>query len=298
MSLNYKSLLIALAAFLWATDSLLRLPLTRELSAATIVMLEHLLAMVIVVPWLFKFWPNIKKLTARQWWGIGFVAVLASALATMAFTASFKYVSPSVSILLQKMQPLVTFAVASLWLRESWPRHFWRYAAIALAGGYLISFPALIPDLRLYSNGAMGVGLALLAAALWGSATVVGRSLLRDLPPNFLTTMRFAVALPFLVGWWFVGGGAAADLANLNWRDIFYVTIIMIGPGFGAMWIYYKGLSVTRASVSAILELAWPLAAVVLNWVFLQQTLNYVQLLGGVILIFATTKLSLWSQQS
>ncbi len=297
-SLNYKSLLIALAAFLWATDTLLRQPLSLQLNATTIVLLEHLVALVVVVPLLIKYWPDIKKIKTSEWLGLMFVGIAASALATIAFTASFKYVSPSVSILLQKIQPLVTFLLAAWLLRENLPRRFWLYAVLALGGGYLISFPEIWPRLELYKNGALGVGLALVAAALWGSATVVGRGLLKRLPPPLLTALRFAVAMPFLMVLWLVSGTAATEAASLTWRQLLSIMIIMIGPGFGAMYIYYKGLAVTRAAVAALLELTWPLAAVILNWIFLHEVLSLVQIMGAVILLYAVTRLSLWPQQS
>lgn len=296
--LNYKSLLIALAAFLWATDTLLRQPLTLQLNATTIVLLEHLAALLVVVPLLIKYWSDIKKIKTSEWLGVLFIGIAASALATIAFTASFKYVSPSVSILLQKIQPLVTFLLATWLLRESLPRHFWWYALLALGGGYLISFPEVWPHLELYKNGVVGVGLALVAAILWGSATVVGRGLLKRLSPPLLTALRFAVAIPFLIVLWLASGTAATEAANLNWRQLLSVLIIMIGPGFGAMYIYYQGLAATRASVSALLELTWPLSAVILNWVFLHEVLSLVQIIGATMLLYAVTRLSLWSQPS
>ena len=64
--------------------------------------------------------------------------------------------------------------------------------------------------------------------------------------------------------------------------------------GFGAMYLYYKGLAVTKASVSAILELTWPLAAVVLNWIFLKETLTLWQIFGGLVLTGSIAKITVW----
>jgi len=287
------SLFIVLAALLWASDALFRLPLTQHLSSWVIVFMEHLLALVFVLPILWRNWERVKVLNTKQWWSVIFIGVAASALATVAFTASFSYVGPSVAILLQKTQPLFTFLLAFLILRESLPKNFWWWAVVALVGGYLISFPEIVPELSLYNSGAIGIMLALLAAILWGSATVFGRFLSRDLPYTLVTALRFIVALPFLAMILFFNNSLGA-VADISWRDFWYLVIIMLGPGFGAMYFYYRGLKVTRASVSALLELTWPLAAVVLNWIFLHEVLSWVQILGGLMLIGAIAKITIW----
>lgn len=289
-----RSFFIALAAGLWSTDALFRKPLTADLSALAIVFAEHLLALVFVVPILVSSWAAVRKLTARQWWAVIFIGVAASALATVAFTASFSYVSPSVAILLQKVQPLITFLLAFALLGERLPKRFWLWAVFGLVGAYLVSFPEIIPQLSIYQRGLTGVALALAAAVLWGGATVFGRFLLNDVPFPVVTALRFVVALPFL-GLLLALNHGFAGFA-LSPRDLLFLTIIMFGPGFGAMYLYYRGLKVTRASVSAILELTWPLAAVVLNWIFLGDKLVWVQIMGGLLLIGAMARITLLRQ--
>lgn len=290
-----RSLFIAAAAVLWSADALFRKPLTQNLPALAIVFAEHLLALVFVVPLLIRFRAGIRLITAKQWAALGFVGIGASALATVAFTASFSYVSPSVAILLQKLQPLFTFILALPLLGERLPRNFWKWAGVALVGAYLISFPNFVPDIAIYHGGLTGVLLAVAAAALWGSATVFGRYLLHGVPFPLVTALRFLIALPFLGVLLALSSGFGA-FNSLNGRDIIFLIIIMLGPGFGAMYLYYRGLEVTKASLSALLELVWPLSAVVLNWVFLHDSLTLVQFAGGLALLGAIARLTIWSK--
>lgn len=292
-----RSLFIAAAAILWSADALFRKPLTADLSALTIVFAEHLLALIFVLPLLIRFRAGIRLLTLKQWAALAFVGIGASALATVAFTASFSYVSPSVAILLQKLQPIFTFGLAFLLLREKLPRRFWYWAVLALIGAYLVSFPYIIPSLSVYQGGGIGILLALAAAGLWGGATVFGRYLLNDVPFPLVAALRFAIALPFL--WLLLGvSGGASPFAALTSKDVWFLVIIMLGPGWGAMYLYYRGLQVTRASVSAILELTWPLSAVVLNWIFLHETLNFAQIAGGLVLLASVARLTIWRTQA
>jgi drug/metabolite transporter (DMT)-like permease len=290
------SLFIVLAALLWSSDSLFRKPLTQNLSSWAIVFIEHLLALVFVVPILIHFWDKVKLITIRQWWAVIYIGIAASALATVAFTASFSYMSPSVSILLQKIQPLVTFLLAFIVLRERLPQRFWLWASLALVGAYLVSFPEIVPQFAFYQKGIIGVILALTAAILWGGATVFGRYLLNDIPHILVTALRFIVALPFLALLLGLNGGFSSFA--LSGRDLIFLIIIMLGPGFGAMYFYYRGLKVTQASISAILELTWPFLAVILNWIFLHETLGIVQIIGGLVLIGSIARLTIWSTQS
>ncbi len=290
-----RSLFIALAALLWSADALFRQPLTQELSAITIVFSEHLFAMVFVVPLLWYYWSQLRALSLKQWGAVLVIGVAASALATVAFTAAFSYVGPSVAILLQKTQPLFTFLLAFIILREKLPKNFWWWASLGFVGAYLVSFPEIIPQLSFYQHGGFGVLLALTAALLWGSATVFGRYLLKNVSYPLVAALRFIVALPVLTLLVILNGGFGG-FVSMSGKDVLFLIIIMFGPGFGAMYLYYRGLQVTRASVSAILELTWPLAAVVLNWIFLGDTLTWVQILGGLVLVGAMTKLTIWQK--
>ena len=59
-----------------------------------------------------------------------------------------------------------------------------------------------------------------------------------------------------------------------------------------SLLIYYKGLENTKASVATLAELGFPLAAVLVNWVFLKTTLAPMQILGMSILLFSVFKLA------
>jgi drug/metabolite transporter (DMT)-like permease len=58
-----------------------------------------------------------------------------------------------------------------------------------------------------------------------------------------------------------------------------------------ALLIYYYGLQRVAASRAAILELAWPLSAVIIGWLFLHQGLTPTQALGAITLLATTSRL-------
>ena len=64
-------------------------------------------------------------------------------------------------------------------------------------------------------------------------------------------------------------------------------------PGLAALLLYYAGLRSTKASLASIGELAFPVTAVIANWLLLDIRLTPSQLLGGIILVTSVTLLTL-----
>lgn len=288
--------LVAFAAFLWAIDAPFRKYLTGDLSSTTIVFMEHVLIVVVVLLWLRPYLREFKKLNWRGWLALVFVSLGGSALATVFFTQSFHYLNPSVAILLQKVQPLIAILLAVIFLKERLSRQFWLWAAVALAGAYIITFPDLSIEGLSLNGGAVGVLLALAAAFFWGGSTVMGRYLLKDLSFKAMTALRFISALVFLFGIQLYYG-RLNEITLASGKDWLYVFIIAIIAGLVSLFIYYRGLRFTTASVATLAELTFPMAAVVINWIFLDAALTWVQLAGSVVLVFAITKLSLVNAQ-
>ena len=65
-----------------------------------------------------------------------------------------------------------------------------------------------------------------------------------------------------------------------------------------ALWIYYRGLKTTPVRVSAIVELAFPMTAVLIDYFLYGTTLAFTQYLAAIILLFAMYKVSSLIRQS
>lgn len=294
--------LVAVGAVLWATDTIFRQPLTETLPAAVIVLYEHIILALVSIPILWRAVPQLRRLTLKGWLSLIFIGVGASALATVAFTQSFVYGNPTISILLQKVQPIIAILLAHLLLREHIRRtgQFWFFTIVAFIGAYILSFEDLTPFRGIGDAHTLAIVYALVAAALWGSATVFGRYVLRTIEPTQTTALRFLIALPALVVLVFLQGhgGQVGDVTVPNLGNLLFMALI---PGFLAMFIYYRGLKRAKASIATVAELAFPLAATIINWILLDYTLTLIQIMGGLILvlaIFQMNRLNAREQQS
>jgi drug/metabolite transporter (DMT)-like permease len=276
-------LLIAVGAAMWGTDGILRVPLLEVASPSQIVLLEHLVLLLYSVPAVVLGWRFFRGLGAAQWVALLVIGWGGSALATLLFTTALDVGNPTVVILLQKTQPLFAIALAAILLRERLGWAYWPCFAVAMVGTYMISFGNLGPFTALGSAELLPAVLALGAALLWGSSTVLGRLVLKDVPFYALTGARLLLAVPLLAGIVVAQssvGGLAAGFASEPGR----VILLALIPGLLALLLYYRGLTGTRASYATLAELAFPATAVVLNWTFLGVGVSANQILGFVLL--------------
>jgi drug/metabolite transporter, DME family len=272
--------MVASGAALWGTDALFRRGLALELPASTLVLLEHLVLVVLMSPVLVRSFRAYRKLSKVDWLAAAVIGAGSSALATVLFTSAFRYGDPTTPLLLQKVQPLVAVGAASLLLGER-PRFRFSWFLIAgLAGAYLVSFSSptevSIVALRpaLYALGAAG---------LWGLGTVLGRHLTSQLGFAALTSLRFGLALPALVVFVAIDD-RPSGLGEITGQDFVGIVLLALVPGLAALLLYYRGLRSTPASVATLAELAFPLSAVTLNYLFFGTVLSGTQWVGVVLL--------------
>ncbi len=297
-------LFVAFAAILWATDALVRYPLVQAgIDPIFVVFFDHLLGVLLLTPYiLLKFRKQFLKISPAQWSGLFLIGGGASAIATVLFTASFRYVNPSVSILLQKLQPIFVVLLAMLFLGERPNRAFFVWAPLALLAGLAISFPdfnfAFLSEVSLESKGSL---YALGAAGLWGLATVVGKGVVSKLPPMVVTYWRFVFGLLTLgcmlafAGSFHADAGGAFTLFDalgdpMVLRSVLYLALV---PGMLALILYYQGMVRTTASTTTFMELLFPVSAVAINTIFLKTELSPIQAAAALVLLFAITQLSL-----
>jgi drug/metabolite transporter (DMT)-like permease len=285
-------LFIVTAALLWALDTLVRYPLVDSgINPVVIVFFEHLILTFLFLPKLANNLPLLGSLKLSHGFYFLMVGAGGSAVATISFTSAFIYLNPSLVILLQKFQPVVAILMARWILKEPLPRPFLFWALICLIGALLISGPDIekviklmsIDASRLASEGAiLGYLLVLTSVFFWGASTVFGKKLtLEGFKPINISAGRFLVGLLAII--FFVPWGDA--LLFKDKTDYVRLFIMVIFSGALAMWFYYQGMQRLQAKVVTILEMFFPLMAIIVNYVFLGKQLSDIQLLGGGLLL-------------
>ncbi len=287
--------LVAVAATLWASDAYFRNQLVGHLSATEIVVAEDALITVFLLPILVRSAHELRHLGLRGWVAVGLIAVGAQSLATILFTASFQQAATykvfAETFVLQQTQPLIAILLAWLILGERRKAWFWPAVAVALVGVYLVVF-AQDPTapVSALQKGRVEVGLlALGAAVLWASGTVLGRFALGSISFWSMTSLRFTLALPVLVAIVLVQYGFGGFTHYRVSDFVPNLLAIALVPGLFALLLYYRALSRTPASLATIAEMAYPVAATFIAsapppWGF-NQPIYGVQLVGTALLI-------------
>ncbi len=294
------ALAICLSATLWGLDGVVLTPRLNNLSVPFVVFLVHAVPFLLMQVPLRRAYPTLARLPARDWLFLGLVALAGGVLGTLSivkalFLVNFSRVS--VVVLLQKLQPVFAIALATLLLRERVSARFVRRAGAALVGAYLLTFGWRLPDLEGGRTVREAAGWAALAAASFGSATVLGKRLLGALDFRHATFGRYGVTTLLLLGYLTVSG-EGLPFSSVTPRNWLIVLVISLTTGSGAILLYYYGLTRVRAIVSAICELCLPLSAILFDYLVNRSVLGPWQWLGAAILVGAIALVSLQRQRA
>ena len=288
---RFSVVVVAVAATMWATDAYFRNQLISHLSATEIVVAEDALITLLLVGVLYRSRGELKKLGRRGWLAVFIIAAGAQAVATILFTASFSYRIFAETFVLQQTQPLIAIALAWIILGERRRPWFWAAAALALVAVYMVVFAQdpLAPVSALQKGRVEAGLLALGAAVLWASGTVLGRFALASISFWSMTALRFTLALPVLVAIVLVQEGPGGFTHYTLGDFVPNLVAIAVVPGLLALLLYYRALSRTPASLATIAEMAFPVAATLIAagpppWGF-SQPIYPAQIVGTVLLL-------------
>ena len=303
---RYAVVFVALAATMWASDAYFRNQLVQHLSATQIVVAEDALITLFLLPVLIRSRHELRLLGARGWTAVAVIAAGAQALATILFTASFAIAAQhqlfAETFVLQQTQPLIAIVLAWIVLGERRRPWFWPAAAVAIVAVYMVVFASdPLSPISALQNGRIEVGLlALGAAVLWASGTVMGRFALGSISFWSMTALRFTLALPVLVIVVLVQDGLGG-FGHYRFTDFVpNLLAIAIVPGLLALLLYYRALSKTPASMATIAEMAYPVAATLIAsapppWGF-NQPIYPIQLVGTALLLVVIVFLN-WTRE-
>jgi len=265
---------VAVGAALWGLDQWIRGPLAATTAAGTIVFGEHLVLVVLTLPFALGALAAVVRLGWRHVAAAVLIGAGSSAVATLLFTEALfvhhDFVTP---VVLQKVQPVFAVIGAVALLGERPRPRYGVYLVVALAGSWLIG---VAHPFHPEAHGLVTMLYALGAAALWALGTVLGRYLARDMRFEHVTTLRFVFGLPASAIALLVLGAPAFTSGH----DTFWIAVLAVVTGFVALFIYYYGLRSTPAVAATLAELAFPVSAILVGYFKFGQTLTGWQWIG------------------
>jgi drug/metabolite transporter (DMT)-like permease len=291
----YGPWLVGLGAALWGTESAWRIPLNQLFDAEVIVFWEHVLILLMFLPLLLPNLGELRKIDSKTWGYLLFSGFAGSAVGTIFFTLALKYGNPTVVNVILNIQPVISTLGAFLLFGDRLAPRFFLYAGVAILAGIFLSVerPALIGVSFQSAGLTIGAGYALICAFFWGGSTVAGRGVMIGMPLRLASSMRIVVGLfcmtLILVGYGKLNGPAlwppAAQAHPL--KAIGALILLASVSGGIPLLIYFRGLSLTRASTAGYFEMMQTLAAVCITWGFFHAALRPHQIIAALVLMAA-----------
>ncbi len=279
-------ILIVIAAMLWAIDGLLRRSLY-GLPPSSLIFFEHIIGFLLIAPFAIKEFKKV-RFTQKEKKSLILVSLLSWVIGTLLFTMALGavgFIPFSVAILIQKLQPIFAIGLAMILWNEKIPRLSYFFIVLALIAGYFVTFPDGVSATEDGQKQLLAALYALWAAAAWGTSTNISKFLLKNHHPEVITMLRFALTASIIAIWLIVIPDWNASFRLPSTIEWLYLFAIAGSTGLVAMYIYYRWLKSTPVHVSAILELTWPIIAVIVDYFMYATIFSLTQYAAMAILI-------------
>lgn len=285
---------IGFAAIMWGFDGVVLTPRLYNLDVGFVVFMLHLIPFLLMNLFMFKQYSLINQFTSRDLFIFFSIALTGGALGTLSivkalFLVNFQHLS--VVVLLQKLQPIFAILLAAIFLKEKLTSRFIFWGVLAIIAGYTLTFEFNWPTVSTDRNTILAAMFALLAALCFGSSTVLSKMGLKSY--NFKTMTFFRYGFTVLIMLLYVLSTQKflqfSALSSNNWL---FLIIIGLTTGSGAIFLYYFGLRRVNAITSIIVELIFPISAIIFDYLFNDANLSVIQWISAFVMILSIIKIS------
>jgi len=291
---------VSIASILWGLDGVVLTPNLYGLDVGFVVFVLHLLPFVFMQPFFYK---KYKELAVRSWKETGsmfLVALFGGALGTLCivkalFLVNFNHLSAIV--LLQKLQPVFAITLAAIFLKEKMKSTFAVWAALAIGAGYFLTFGWDLPHIDGGQNMAYAALFALLAAFSFGASTVFSKYSLNSFSFSSATFFRYGFTT-FIMLFYMLFTWKWIQFQVVTPQNWLIILLICATTGSGAIFLYYYGLRKINAMTSTIVELFFPISAIVFDYLFNSNKLSPIQWIAVALMMFCIFMLNRSNKKS
>ena len=232
--------------------------------------------------------PKAFKLTFKEVPLLLAFGVFGLALMQWAYSNAVSILPVGIALLFEYTAIIIVPIAARIVFKEKTTRSFWYGVALVLGGLLVVS--------QIWAGGLdpVGVGYALLAAVLLAFYFLMGQH--AGLTRDPLSTM-FYTMLVATIFWGILSGGKASAIdllqvvnltGNLAWADVpLWVPLawLTVMGTFVPMAMGFIALKLTTASKVSVTQTAEPVFAFIFGWLWLGQSMNLLQTIGGALVI-------------
>ena len=291
MSVNDKAethgaFLIIAASVLWAFGYLFRKTILYGISP---LLLSFVTSCIVAIVFAFTFrFPPIEIIRAFRAHALAYMALALTGvvIGSTCMFIGLDHLDLGVTVILEKLQPVFTLLLATLFLRERTAKSKIPFMLIAVCASYFVSMKNPF-DFTFATTSVRGIVAVVMAAFSWGLASVIGKHLTKVQPnAQMITLLRFALGAVMLLPVFIFRVPLGL---RLQW-DPYVVGVAALcaifSTGLGYL-LFYRGLRNVAATVSGFLELVTPVVGLILGMVFLREQLTVIQLVAAFALLWS-----------
>lgn len=211
--------------------------------------------------------------------GLLLVVGLSIVLNWLCLFSAFSYVSIGLSVTIYHVQPFVVFFVGALLFHTRLSKARMLWLAIAFLGVVLI----IHPDPRVTGERGrylVGCGLSLLAALLYGTATLASKKI-KGVPPHVIALCQMLIGVLVLAP--FVRF-ADTPATAAQWGCLVTLGVVHSALMYILIYSAYQKLDTGKI---AILAYVYPVVAVLVDYVYFGRVLSPAQMGGGAMVLVA-----------
>jgi drug/metabolite transporter (DMT)-like permease len=265
-----------LVTFLWSTSWVLIKQTLPEIPALTFAGLRYTFAFLILLPGLWKYRPEVRGLSAKDWKNLALLGLVFYTLTQGGQFLTLNYLGATSFSLILNFTTLITAVIGIIILKEIPSRLQWWGIGIFLTGVIVYFFPATI--LGESPVGLIFAGVTVTANAIAG---VLGRSINRaaKISPLVVTVISMGVGAIVLLGVGILIQGLP-PLSTSVWWVIIWLAVVNTAFAF---LLWNKTLQILTAVESSIINNTMLVQIAVLAWVFLGDRLTGQAIVGLII---------------
>ncbi|MFM2024983.1 MAG: hypothetical protein RLZZ56_996 [Actinomycetota bacterium] len=232
--------------------------------------------------------PKAFRVTWREVPMLLIFGVFGLALMQWAYSNAVAILPVGIALLFEYTAIIIVPIAARIVFKEKTTRTFWYGVALVISGLLVVS--------QIWAGGLdpVGVGFALMAAVLLAFYFLMGQH--SGLSRDPLSTMFYTMLIATI--FWFIANGGKAsafdittvtnltgNLSAINvplWVPLAWLTVM---GTFAPMAMGFIALKLTTAAKVSITQTAEPVFAFIFGWLWLGQSMNLLQTIGGALVI-------------
>lgn len=283
-----------LAAFLWASASVVYSRLGQQLSPLLLNFLKGAIALVFLLITALITSHSLPSLSQTPLLFLLMSGIIGISIGDTVFFASLKYLGARRALLFETLAPPLAAIIAFFFLQEKLSIYAWVGIILTVAGVAWVISERTSDDNTTSPSLKLGIWFGLGGAIAQAVGAVLSRAVLSDyhFEPLWSSIIRLAVGTVFLIPLLIpFREQLQVSLVKWSWRFVWIIVITSFASTYLAIWLQQISLKFTDAGIAQTLSATSPLfvlpiAAILGETITLRAVLGVMIAIAGIALLF------------